>query len=382
MSDVDEEQPPSSPMTKKIRSLPPDIVVEVGTGEAMRQFDCYKAALCFASPVFDLMFSNDMAENNDDRVRLPEKDPGEFKLFYSFIEHTGRVNSDNALTLAPWFHEFQMKRYLEECDEMLEGSITDYTRRDFYIHGENKNREEYFASILGQLQFAVRFDLDDTISAIDVLIADIAKAGCETIDLFTVQHVRTLVEHCFPLEKKKVRRFGEGAEASDGVYRIASNGNCRLFWKYLTTSSCVTGQTDFVEDYELANMTAEELAENKMLPLLVHSHMNRTAEKMKSRAAVKLIKSLHTDVPEAVHDRLEFKTDITADKAKAEALGALRTHFKTNKGDFEKLGMKKIPKSQRLKVVARLSTNSSVSSTGAVADATWTNRHRGTRLSL
>ncbi|EJK61889.1 hypothetical protein THAOC_17538 [Thalassiosira oceanica] len=74
--------------------------------------------------------------------------------------------------------------------------------------------------------------------------------------------------------------------------------------------------------------------------------MNRTAEKMKGRAAVKLIKSLHTDVPEAVHNRLEFKTDITADKA--EAVGALRTHFKTNKSDFEKLGMKKTPSSRRV----------------------------------
>lgn len=57
MGDDEEKQPP---MTKKIRSLPPDIVVEVGNGEATREFDCYKAALCFASPVFDLMFSNDM----------------------------------------------------------------------------------------------------------------------------------------------------------------------------------------------------------------------------------------------------------------------------------------------------------------------------------
>lgn len=61
MGDDEEKQPP---MTKKIRSLPPDIVVEVGTGEAMREFDCYKAALCFASPVFDLMFSNDMVGCN------------------------------------------------------------------------------------------------------------------------------------------------------------------------------------------------------------------------------------------------------------------------------------------------------------------------------
>ena len=61
MSDTsDDEEEKQSPMTKRIRSLPPDIVVEVGSGEAMREFHCYKAALCFASPVFDLMFSNDM----------------------------------------------------------------------------------------------------------------------------------------------------------------------------------------------------------------------------------------------------------------------------------------------------------------------------------
>ena len=257
-----------------------------------------------------------------------------------------------------------MQRYLEECDEVLADSLTvEYDSCYFYIHEENEDREEHFESILGQLQFAVTFDLDDLICAIDNLIADIAKGGCKTVDLFTVQHVSTILGHCFPLQKTKIRsQTGTSRESSgtnDGVdkFRIISNGKCKLFWKHLTTSG--TGRADFVDDYDLANMAADELAENQMLPLLIHSHMNRTAERMKSLAAVKMIKSLHADVPKTIHESLEFKTDITADKAKAEAVDALRTHFKTNKGAFEKLGMKKMPNSLRL--VARRNSSASTS---------------------
>lgn len=228
----------------------------------------------------------------------------------------------------------------------------EYDSSFFFIHGENEieNREEHFESILGQLQFAVTVGLDNTIGALDVLIADIAKGGCKTIDLFTVQHITTLLGYCFPLEKKKkkARLSGEGSGANDSGenFRITSNGKCGLFWKYLTSNG--NSQTGIFEDYGLANMTAEELVDNKMLPLLVHSHMNRLAEKMKSVAAIRMIKSLHTDVPKTVHESLEFKTGITADRAKAEAVDALRSHFKTNRGEFEKLGMRKMPKSLRV----------------------------------
>ena len=82
----------------------------------------------------DLTHAIEKAENNDNRV-LPEKDPDEFMLFYSFLEHTGRVTSDNARTLAPWFHEFQMGRYLEECDEVLPLRLSALTiPRSTYIH--------------------------------------------------------------------------------------------------------------------------------------------------------------------------------------------------------------------------------------------------------
>ena len=105
-------------MAKRLRSIPPDVTVVVGTVPNAQSFSVYKLALCFASPYFDTMLSSGMREDNTNSIELPDKDPEEWKAFYSIIDPSqiGQVQSessideDNAVMLTKWFHEFQMVR--------------------------------------------------------------------------------------------------------------------------------------------------------------------------------------------------------------------------------------------------------------------------------
>ena len=103
---------------KRLRSVPPDVTVIVGTAPEAQSFSVYKIALCFASPYFDTMLSSGMREDNTNSIELPDKDPEEWKAFYSIIDPSqigqvrseSKIDEDNAVMLTKWFHEFQMVR--------------------------------------------------------------------------------------------------------------------------------------------------------------------------------------------------------------------------------------------------------------------------------
>ena len=110
---------------KQIRSMPPDITVVVGKDDMEQEFQCYQAILSFASPYLDAMLSSNMVEKNNSRIEFPEKDPKEWQIFYAIIacDEDFTINEENARMLTPWFHEFQMKKYLEECDDVLKEEV-------------------------------------------------------------------------------------------------------------------------------------------------------------------------------------------------------------------------------------------------------------------
>ena len=59
--------------TKKLRSERPDIVVAVGSGEAMQEFKCYSTVLCLASEYFDAMLSSSMQESMASKYSLAKQ---------------------------------------------------------------------------------------------------------------------------------------------------------------------------------------------------------------------------------------------------------------------------------------------------------------------
>jgi len=114
------------PPKKTLRSQPPDVIVTVGQGKKKIEFECYKYALCYNCEYFDSMLSLPMRENETSRIDLPDKDPEEWKTFYEFIDpatsFSAEVTNENAMILAPWFHEYQMEELLAKCDSIMESS--------------------------------------------------------------------------------------------------------------------------------------------------------------------------------------------------------------------------------------------------------------------
>lgn len=113
----------SQPPKKKFRSIEEDLTVIVGSGDKEQTFKCYKVLLCLESVYFDTMLSCSMQEKERSTIRFPYKDPEEWKLWYTFIDPDtkkgSKITNDNIRILLPWFHEFQMQSFVDECDEFL-----------------------------------------------------------------------------------------------------------------------------------------------------------------------------------------------------------------------------------------------------------------------
>ena len=83
-----------------IRSQSPDLIVSVGSGESAQEFKCYKIILSFASKYLDAMLSSSMKEDTLSKIKFPNKDPEEWKMFYEFVnpqqigkvKHTAKIN--------------------------------------------------------------------------------------------------------------------------------------------------------------------------------------------------------------------------------------------------------------------------------------------------
>ena len=105
--------------TKKVRNLPPDLIVAVGA--TMKEFQCHRIILSFASDYFDSMVSDPTKGIKNGRIEFPAQDPDSWELFYPCINPSSAVSvtSKTVQTLLPWFYEFKMDAYLQKCDEKM-----------------------------------------------------------------------------------------------------------------------------------------------------------------------------------------------------------------------------------------------------------------------
>ncbi|KAL7544267.1 hypothetical protein ACHAWF_007654 [Thalassiosira exigua] len=217
-----------SPTPKKIRCQSPDVVVAVGRGESMQEFECYKVVLSFASPYFNTMLGANMAEAHSNRIEFPDRDPEEWKLLYNFIDPSmigeakhrdTPIDSDIAMKLTPWFHEFQMESFLEKCDNVLNNKATDLFQS---ITDDINNLEANFDSLIQLLQFACLYDLEQTKHIAELfLVAFVDKDILEeTIDLFTAENVEKLVELALPIEVHEV----------NNEKKFVARGKATHFW--------------------------------------------------------------------------------------------------------------------------------------------------------
>ncbi|KAL7554529.1 hypothetical protein ACHAWF_017989 [Thalassiosira exigua] len=230
-----------SPTPKRIRSQSPDVIVAVGEGESMQEFECYKLALSFASPYLDAMLGTSMAEANRNRIEFPDKDPEEWKRLYNFIDpsvivdanYCATMDDDVAMKLTPWFHEFQMESFVGKCDAVLSEKVVGLSKKrgddeyntDFWKKSNNSpERRTNYDSLIQLLHLASLYDLEKTKRETEGFIKFVGSSLLgETIDLFTIDAVKTLVQLSLPLEEL------EGNEETQFV----SRGKLTVYWELL-----------------------------------------------------------------------------------------------------------------------------------------------------
>lgn len=274
----------------------------VGSGDNREEFECYKIAMCFASPYFDgeiwyvfcisilfashhysyycygipAMLSASMTENNNNRIEFPDKDPDTWRLFYQFIDpkqignpsYYNSINyflSNHAEKLVPWFHEFQMSDWLKKCDEILSNEIEIVMQHvgRFDASKEATNRKSVFSQIIKLLGFACIYDLDDTKAeaelVVEALLSNKMLAG--TQDLFDLSTVNELTELFLPLAE---------AEEGDGeTTRFVSQGKSKVFWDMLVREN--------FEDNQLQGLSVKDINSNPMLPMFIKTFIERCA---------------------------------------------------------------------------------------------------------
>ena len=262
---------------KKIRSVAPDVTVVVGKGDNRKKFQCYKAFLAFASPVLDVMLSTDMVERNINRIDFPEKDPNEWEVFYKFVMHDDKVSitKDNAMALTTYFHEFQMNKYLQQCDDMLSAKIksttlygetgrSGYTKRSWSYNqldeSEVEERKEALNEAIEMIEFSCLYDLTSTKEAVGNFIQFLVDNSKETHYLFELPVIETLLELSLPLIEKE--NYGKKNYISDGR-------SDAFFNALIGTPSCRRG---FLYKL-LEELPLDDINQNKMLPLLIHAYL-------------------------------------------------------------------------------------------------------------
>ena len=254
---TDDEDESTTPVTKKLKSQAPDIIVSVGSGESKQDFKCYKVILCFACNYFEDMFSSGMKEGATGKVRFPKGDPEGWTLFYEFIspynvlgkmehDHARKITVKNVMKLLPWFHLFEMKEHVQACEKCLKIYWQGWTKRSgksgpkFWQQrmqpNENegkyqtrlKERKALFDEAIGAMELAILYNLKstkDTIGQGMALLMEKHLYG--TDDLFDMKVIKIFLEDMessLKFERRMLRNmmmvhYSEGKDRGRGILR-------------------------------------------------------------------------------------------------------------------------------------------------------------------
>lgn len=210
-----------------LRSQPTDVIVAVGSGDAMKEFECYKVALAHAAEYFDVMLSAGMAEDEMSRIEFPDKDPETWVEFYKLIDplqvrraEKEKVTGENVLKLLPYFHEFQMKEYLTASEETIKKYVienipgnykTDNKTEFIKFWKRNSDRDQsrlerrknIFSKILDFFEISMKYNLSSAAQHCDITLATLLYQTKYTIDLFTPEVIKRLVPFMIAPEKSE-----------------------------------------------------------------------------------------------------------------------------------------------------------------------------------
>jgi len=275
-----------SPSQKKIRSVPPDVIVAVGSGESMQEFHCYRVILSFASDYFDSMLSASMIENETGRIEFPNKDPLMWKRFYSFIdpdklsvaETQASINVTTAITFVPWFHEFQMMSFLKKCDMVLAGRVEKIMGDGvefLYTLSVNDCGNGDFQEIVELLKLACTYDLDITKDKAEEVICSLLETIQKTSDLFDVERIKSLYSLFAPVESEGYTVYYEDGQ-EEIVREIIPAGKSKIICNAFLNMLVSSDKPVFIYDL-VADLSLETINNAEVFPLLLHSYVLRAA---------------------------------------------------------------------------------------------------------
>ena len=241
-------------------------------------------------------------------------------IFYAIIarDEDFTINEENARMLTPWFHESQMKKYLEECDDVLkeevkfqagkqdecifpftgkrapklclpyteeyEGQWREYKGDSFWTNGNYTNhtrfRQRDFKNILKLLELSCRYDLAGTKEEAELFIRYLMRKSLlpRTYDLFDLDVIESLVGLFLPLSDDGFGCYQEGDgreddDADGNDYSYVSDGQSDAFWRCLEYK---------FRCEELGKLPLDAINNNPMLPLLISIHIREKASRLHS----------------------------------------------------------------------------------------------------
>ncbi|CAJ1970170.1 unnamed protein product [Cylindrotheca closterium] len=274
----------------RLRTHDPDVTIVVGNGDTVQEFECYQLILSMSSEVFDVMLSTAMKESHSSRIELPDKDPQDWPLFYSFIDpktcRNAKIDTSNVMKLVPWFHQFQIEQLLTECDEIMEAYLCSKAPQNW-----RKLTEAQFEKLIKWTNFSGMYQLPLTLELSSGQIKSVLQGPYECV---TAQSLKTLL----PL--------------------VADN---EIVWEsiqeYLPADAAVVASGGPFSD-------RMALSQNPLLPYLLEAGLQRKRETGDSRFV-----TLETQIIDALQSKRTDHKDATVARCLKEVKGVI-ARYKTN----------------------------------------------------
>lgn len=305
----------TSPARKTIRSAPPDVIVSVGSGDSVQEFECYRVVLSWASEYFDALLSSGMKEDKLGRIEFPDKDPEEFKLFYEFIKpskiaevkYDANIDMGNVFKLLPWFHQFEMGNHVEECDRILardwEGWRGYCKSRSYWKNTNTKRanenatdleRKEKFGRAFHIIQLADKYGLQSTRAHVGEDMPDLLSD-----DLLDFPVFKFLLHMVLPLRLVPVDESGNESEQIE-LMMLAGGKGCKEMWHAFRE----------IISPHVSSLSQEILDNSATFPLLVYSFLQIKLEKEKFQAAEKHYEELRKSGTSIINYAMRYPNTI------------------------------------------------------------------------
>ncbi|XP_057319020.1 speckle-type POZ protein B-like [Microplitis mediator] len=122
-----------------------DVILVVGN----EKFKAHKIILSARSPVFLAMFTNEMKENRDNEIAIPDMDPKIFEKMLEFI-YTDNVNDldSNSVHLLEAADKYQLLKLKSLCEESLSKSASIDNAIKLMILADLHNANQLFENVL------------------------------------------------------------------------------------------------------------------------------------------------------------------------------------------------------------------------------------------